>query len=135
MAGQYKQERADEDETQGASWMDRQRARAEVRRGRRATRFSKTRQARAHYEKALELDPRRADAHAGLADLDFDAGHHRAALRHAKSAVRFPPSNPKHRLRLGDSYVRVKQRSRAKKQYERAVGLGSVSAKRRLAAL
>lgn len=117
------------------TWSQRRRARVEVRRGMRAARVGSLTNAREHFEKALALDSRRADAHAGLADLDFDAGHHRSSLRHARLAVRLAPRNADHRVRLGDAYLRVSQRKKARAQYERAESLGSRVALRRLEAL
>ncbi|MCR9159979.1 MAG: protein kinase domain-containing protein [Nannocystaceae bacterium] len=117
------------------TWNERRRARVEVRRGNRAAKTGASADARKHFEKALALDPRRADAHAGLADLDFDAGHHRAALRHARLAVRLSPRNAEHRIRLGDSYLRLSQRAKARAQYQRAQSLGSRIATRRLETL
>ena len=117
------------------TWSQRRRARVEVRRGKRAARVGSLANAREHFEKALALDSRRADAHAGLADLDFDAGHHRSSLRHARLAVRLSPRNADHRVRLGDAYLRVSQRNKARAQYQRAESLGSRVAARRLEAL
>ncbi len=117
------------------SWIERQRARAEVRRGRRAARGGRSADARGHYEEALALDPEHADAHAGLAELNLDLGRHRAAIRHARSAVRLSPRDAGHRIRLGDSYLGASQRAKAKSQYRRAADLGSISAKRRMHAL
>ncbi len=127
--------RQGDDATATPSWLDRQRARAEVRRGRRAARAGNPADARGHYEKALALDARDADAHAGLAELDSDLGRHRNAIRHARTAVRISPQDPDHRIRLGDSYLASSQRDKAKSQYQRAANLGSLSAKRRIRAL
>ena len=110
-------------------------ARQKVRQARRAVRRGDDANARQAFEAAVELDERNASAYAGLADLHFEAGRHRTALRYAKQAVRYAPSRASNRLRLGDSYVRLGDERKAKEQYARAAALGSLTAKRRLEVL
>ena len=126
---------ANEPEAAQPSREDRNKARSSVREGRRAMRRGDPQAARKAFRRALVLDDRGADAYAGLADLSFDAGQHREALGLAKQAVRRAPGNPKHRMRLGDSYVRLSKKDKARQEYARAAALGSPSAKRRLEAL
>jgi tetratricopeptide (TPR) repeat protein/tRNA A-37 threonylcarbamoyl transferase component Bud32 len=111
------------------------RARRLVRKGRRALARGERDEARGYFEDALELDPGSAAAYGGLADVEFEAGHHDRALRYATLAVGRDRRSAEHRLRLGDSYVRMGRISSAREQYQTAVDLGSRVADVRLTSL
>ena len=108
-------------------------ARRLVRRGRRALSRGNRAEARSDFEQAIEHNPRNADAYAGLADAHFEGGQHERALHFAKMASRRAPNNAEHRIRLGDSYLRVGRRKKARAQYQQAAALGSSIASSRVA--
>lgn len=62
-------------------------------------------QAEAELRRALVLDPRRADAHAGLAILLDLTGRHADALAHHRSAAQLAPGSADYRNNLGFSLL------------------------------
>lgn len=85
------------------------------------------------FEDALAAYSKNAEAHDGLAKINFDRSNYAQALRHAKRAVRHAPRNAEYRIRLGDSYYKAFRYGDALVHYERAATLGHAGAARRAA--
>jgi serine/threonine protein kinase len=101
----------------------------------RAFRSNQLPRAASLYNQALELDPRNRKALAGLAELEFERGHYREALRFGKKAVRLAPKDKALRILLGDAYYKTVNYEAARREYEKAKELGHSAAAGRLTRL
>jgi serine/threonine-protein kinase len=64
-------------------------------------------QAAAEFLAVRELDPRNADAIAGLGEVAFEQGHYQEATVHLKAALRLQPRRPGFHVLLGDAYYKL----------------------------
>jgi tetratricopeptide (TPR) repeat protein len=78
-------------------------------------------EARAAYERALELDPRRADAHVNLGRQLHLAGERGRAEPHYREAVRLDPDDPTPHFNLGVLLEESGQREDAVHAYRQAI--------------
>ena len=79
-------------------------------------------EARAAYERALEGDPGRADAHVNLGRLYHLAGERGRAEAHYRDAVRLAPDDPTPHFNLGVLLEEQGRRDEAVHAYRQAVG-------------
>jgi tetratricopeptide (TPR) repeat protein len=87
------------------------------------------------YHQALEYDPANQAATIGLAELNFERGRYRQALRFAKRASQRAPRDGRLWILLGDSHFKVLEYQDARTAYTKAKTLGHGSAAGRLARL
>ena len=103
--------------------------------GARAFRSNRLDEAARLFHQALELDAGNRAALEGLANLEFERGHYREALRYGKQAARRSPKNGGLRILLGDAYYKTVDYPSARGEYERARELGHPSAAGRISRL
>jgi tetratricopeptide (TPR) repeat protein len=101
-------------------------------RGRRALLLHRLEEAARLFRAALIYDRRDAGSLAGLAEVSFERGDYHEAVRWAARAVEAEPDAAKHRLSLGDAYLKVGRHTDARAEYEHALRLGSRRARERL---
>jgi tetratricopeptide (TPR) repeat protein len=101
-------------------------------RGRRALVLHRLEEAARLFRAALIYEPRDAASLAGLAEVSFERGDYHDAVRWAARAVEAEPGDAKHRLSLGDAYLKVRRHKEARVEYEHALRLGSRRARERL---
>src|SRR5690606_31703404 len=77
-------------------------------------------QARVAYERALELDPRHADAHVNLGCLEHEAGRFAEAERHYRAALAIRPGDATAAFDLGVVLEDLGRPEEARAAYERA---------------
>lgn len=85
-------------------------------------------QARAAYERALELDPRHADAHVNLGCLEHEAGRFAEAERHYRAALAIRPDDATAAFNLGVVLEDLGRLDEARAAYERALASDAVAA-------
>lgn len=107
--------------------------RARVREGRVALTSGEPATASRRFEAALALDADDADAHAGLAEAEFELGHASSAMRHARLAARRRPNDAALRVLWGDACFKAYRYADALTQYQRALELGHAAAAARVA--
>ena len=78
-------------------------------------------QAREAYERALQIDPRVADAHVNLGRLDHMAGELGRAEPHYREAARLDPDDPTPHFNLGVLLEEVGRREEAVHAYRQAI--------------
>ncbi len=110
-------------------------AKAEVARGRTASKRGDLDQAAVHFHRALEHDSRSAAALSGLGVVQFEQGHFSTSVTYGERAVRLAPNNAEYHRSLADAYVRVFRYGDARRHYGRAHELGHPGAAKRLAEL
>jgi tetratricopeptide (TPR) repeat protein len=101
-------------------------------RGRRALALRRLEDAARLFRAALIYDRRDAGSLAGLAQVSFERGAYTEAVRWAARAVKAEPDAAKHRLALGDAYLKVGRHAHARDEYEHALQLGARRARERL---
>jgi len=84
------------------------------------------------FEDTLKIDASNREALEGLADLHFDQGHYKRSASYARTLARLDPSEPAHRLKLGDAHFAAKRYEDALRAYEFARDLGSSRASARI---
>jgi len=84
------------------------------------------------FEDTLKIDASNREALEGLADLYFDQGRYKRSAGYARTLARLDPSEPAHRLKLGDAHFAAKQYEDALRAYEFARDLGSSRASARI---
>ena len=80
-------------------------------------------QATAAFTESLRLDPKRADAHGGLASVYHRQGKPTEELAERQAVVRLTPDDPWAQWLLGSAHARLKQRAAALVAYDRAADL------------
>ena len=103
--------------------------------GRRALRRGNTDEAERSFHRALAIDARASAAMAGLADVYAERGMRLKALRYARMAADADPGSPTHLVRVGDALASLGRRGAARREYERAMAMGSTTARGRVAKL
>lgn len=93
--------------------------------GRALARLGEYYPARAHARRAVEINPRYADALLHLAELEAQAGDEAAAMRHLNRAVDCGADWPDVHARLGDLARQAGDRDSARSHYRRALELNS----------
>ena len=88
--------------------------------------------AEAGLHRALEADPRNADAWGGLAELLFEASRYHEAERYAKLYVAARPRSGTQRILLGDIQFKLQKYKDARAQYDKAMQLGDARAAKRI---
>jgi len=106
-------------------------ARASIRRARTALAAARLDEAEGGFMRALAADPRAAEAHAGLAEVEFERGAYGRAVAHAQRAVTLAPKRASHHLLLGDAMQKVHRYDEARSQYREAAALGSATGEQR----
>jgi tRNA A-37 threonylcarbamoyl transferase component Bud32/tetratricopeptide (TPR) repeat protein len=84
------------------------------------------------FHQALERDRNSRAAVAGLAELNFERGRYRDAVRFGKRAVELAPKKAQYRILLGDAHFKVLDYASARRHYEKAKKLGHSGAAKRL---
>jgi tRNA A-37 threonylcarbamoyl transferase component Bud32/tetratricopeptide (TPR) repeat protein len=107
-------------------------AQALVQDARRAFESNRLQSAASLFNRALDLEPGNGGALAGLAELEFERGRYREALRFGRKAVRKRSKDGSLRLLMGDIYYKTVDYPAARREYEAARKLGVRSAKARL---
>ena len=79
-------------------------------------------EARAAYERALEIDPKHAAAHVNLGCLEHEAGRLREAERHYRAALAVRPDDATAAFDLGVALEDLGRYGEAREAYERALG-------------
>ncbi|MBN1609602.1 MAG: tetratricopeptide repeat protein [Polyangiaceae bacterium] len=77
--------------------------------------------AKARFEKAIELNPRNVRAHIGLGNTLENAGKHDEALLHYEEAIRLDPASTLGHVNAGNTFMRRKDYARAIAEYEAAL--------------
>lgn len=108
-------------------------AAAELRRAKRARAVGRLDQAKTHYHRAIEADPRSLAALDGLATIHYDAGQYTDSVRYARLAADRGPRDGRRWLLLGDAYFKVLRYADAIEAYERAKARGVKQAAGRIA--
>jgi tetratricopeptide (TPR) repeat protein len=85
-------------------------------------------QARAHYRKAVELEPNHADAHVNLGRLLHEAGHPEAAQAHYRVALSIRPEDATASFNLGVALEDTGHKEEAVELYELSISLDSGNA-------
>jgi Flp pilus assembly protein TadD len=124
---------APEPEDRPATVVDKRAAAEAVKEGQRAIAANAMGRAERAFVRALQHDPHRAAAYAGLGEVYFESGSYAKAVTEAKKAVRRAPRVAKYRMLLGDAYLKVVDLRAAREQYLQAQELGHPSAAKRLA--
>ena len=78
-------------------------------------------EARAAYRRALEIDPKHADAHVNLGCLEHEAGHLREAERHYRTALGLRPGDATASFDLGVVLEDLGRLREARTAYEQAL--------------
>jgi tetratricopeptide (TPR) repeat protein len=107
-------------------------AAARVQAARTAFKANRLDQAEGLFHQALELDSRSLGALAGLAELHFERGQYRLAVKFAKRAVRRSPRSADLHLLLGDAHFKVYEYADARRAYDKAKSLGHPDAAGRI---
>ncbi|MDW8284201.1 MAG: tetratricopeptide repeat protein, partial [Myxococcales bacterium] len=79
--------------------------------------------AAASFARARELDPRSADALAGLGEVAFEQGRWEESVRHLQKAVKLSPERASYHLLLGQSLFRLGRYKDAADAYRKALQL------------
>jgi tetratricopeptide (TPR) repeat protein len=78
-------------------------------------------EARAAYERALEIDPKHADAHVNLGCLEHEAGRLREAERHYRAALAIRPEDATAAFDLGVALEDLGRLAEARAAYQQAL--------------
>ena len=107
-------------------------ARDELKAARKAVTEGRFDDAKRHYHRALEREPRSADAMLGLADLHYNQGQYSKALDLARRAAKAAPKRAQAQLFVGNAAYKLFRYQEARTAWEQAAALGSKKAERML---
>ena len=107
-------------------------ARDELKAARKAAAEGRFDDAERHYHRALEREPRSADAMLGLGRLHYDQGKYSKSLELARRATKAAPKRPQAQLLVGDAAYKLFRYQEARTAWQQAVTLGSTKAEQRL---
>jgi serine/threonine-protein kinase len=102
---------------------DQERITQHLKAGRDALRRGAHAKAAAEFAAVRELDPRNADAIAGLGDVAFEQGQYQEATVHLKAALRLQPRRAGFHVSLGNAYYKLGRVKDAVAEYKTALKL------------